>query len=339
MNELQPIQKNELIKYDPELLKIAQETIFSGSTESELKLFLHKCDSCGVNPLSQMIYPFKKDGRVSFIASIDFLRSRAESSGLYDGQDEVVYEYRDNNSIPFSATAKVYRKDISRPFTCKVLFNEFKLDKYIWRTKPHIMIAKCAEAQALRKSFPEKLEKLYIPEEMGVEIKKTDKPNVEFEVIEDEAHDKVIPIETTKQLKVKVKDSEELKPLKDIQKKLELTPGKRHPIDDKTEWYVSKNGTKRIGPTDIVRASNKLITIKQSGLLFGEIKKQKVNEQLVCRYAKVKSMFYISRDKFKYRNFEIIFKKVQEDPMFFNELNIADIEKVDMVKEVINGSE
>jgi hypothetical protein len=40
-------------------------------------------------------------------------------------------------------------------------------EDFMWREKPHVMIAKCAEAFALRKAFPWVLGDIYIPEEMA----------------------------------------------------------------------------------------------------------------------------------------------------------------------------
>ncbi len=76
----------------------------------------------------------------------------------------------------------VYRTDVwinpddhkagLRPFVGTARFDEFRQLKkggalsYMWQKMPHNQLAKCAEAAALRRAFPEPLSGLYVPEEL-----------------------------------------------------------------------------------------------------------------------------------------------------------------------------
>lgn len=58
-------------------------------------------------------------------------------------------------------------KDSGKPKKKKVPRGESRLEpKGKWKDMPHIMICKCAEAQALRKGWPEDLSGVYVAEEM-----------------------------------------------------------------------------------------------------------------------------------------------------------------------------
>jgi hypothetical protein len=67
----------------------------------------------------------------------------------------------------------VYRKGFVEAVTAIALFREYaqrSKDGYLtgmWSKMPTVMIAKCAEALALRKAFPAELSGLYTPEEMA----------------------------------------------------------------------------------------------------------------------------------------------------------------------------
>jgi phage recombination protein Bet len=192
------------------VINTVKQTIFPTATDSELMLYFHKCTTLGVHPLSGMIHPMKFNSsegpKVTFIVSIDLLRSRSTETGQYDGIDPPEYEgtyeqeLPDNKgsiTVPQTCTIKVYRKDVSRPFVGIARWAEFYPgDKkgHQWRQKPYLMLAKCAEAQARRLAFPAELNKLYTDEEMqattealaGVkEVSASTKPNVAPEQIVD----------------------------------------------------------------------------------------------------------------------------------------------------------
>lgn len=153
-------------------------SIFKGCTEPELKLFLHDCQRQGIHPLDRLIHPTvrtAKDGTRTYtaITSIDLFRARAEDSGAYAGNDEPVFQ-GDPKTETFQATVTVYKivQGVRCPFTATARWPEYKPpgdrgQDFMWQSKPHVMLGKCAEALALRKAFPRQLAKLYTHEEMA----------------------------------------------------------------------------------------------------------------------------------------------------------------------------
>lgn len=167
--------EGKLTLEDVETIK---NTIFKGCQESELKLFLHDCQRQGIHPLDRLIHPTirnNKDGSRTYtaITSIDLFRARAEDSGAYAGNDEPVFS-GDPKTEGFHATVTVYKivQGIRCPFTATARWTEYKPTSernqdFMWQSKPHVMLGKCAEALALRKAFPRQLAKLYTHEEMA----------------------------------------------------------------------------------------------------------------------------------------------------------------------------
>ena len=166
----------EATKLTKATLDVVKRTIFPTATDDELALFVHKCIASGCHPMDGMIHPSKfKDGeqfRVVFISSIDYFRSSAEDTGLYDGQDEPEFEWEgdENDKHPTGCKVSVYKKGIGRAFVGLADWNEFypgqKKKQFMYDKMPKTMLAKCAEAQAFRKAFPKALNKLYVEEEM-----------------------------------------------------------------------------------------------------------------------------------------------------------------------------
>ena len=136
-------------------------------TAEELKLFAIVSSRSGLDPFAKQIYAVKRQGRVTFQTGIDGYRSIAARTGLYDGQDEPEYGPvcacgdKRPEGHPESATVRVYRKGVGRAFEATALWHEYKPEQgqsgrqdAMWVRMPRVMIAKVAEALALRKAFP-----------------------------------------------------------------------------------------------------------------------------------------------------------------------------------------
>ena len=75
--------------------------------------------------------------------------------------------------VPHSARVGVYKAGLPQPTYAVAKWSEFapdteKPEGFFWKKSPCHMIAKCAEAQALRRAFPQELSGIYIHEEMPV---------------------------------------------------------------------------------------------------------------------------------------------------------------------------
>lgn len=154
-----------------EQMDLVRRTIAPGATPDELHLFMYDCQRQGVHPLDKMIHFTKRSGKYVPIASIDFLRSRAESSGEYAGNDDAKFEYNDNGR-PESATITVWKMVSGQrcAFSATARWNHYYpgegKEGFMWRKMPEVMLAKCAEALALRKAFPRSIGRIYAAEEM-----------------------------------------------------------------------------------------------------------------------------------------------------------------------------
>ncbi len=168
-------------------LKIIRDSFLNGASPQEATVLLELARIRRLNPITRQIHFVKrwdsnKNCEVwSAQTGIDGFRSIAERTGRYDGQDEPEFEYDAKGAIKL-CRVRVHRKDISRPFVGVAHFAEYaqyKKDRSLtnmWATKGHIMIAKCAEALAFRKGFPEDMAGLYTAEEMGTEEKELNPP-------------------------------------------------------------------------------------------------------------------------------------------------------------------
>lgn len=186
------INKPEL-SFTPEQTQLIKNVMAVGATDDELKLFLYQAKRTGLDPLNRQIYFIQRrvwdkekkawSTKPTIQTSIDGFRVIAERSGNYAGQSAP--EFEEGEKYPKKCTIKVYRfspnGDRYEASVGVAYWDEYvqMIDEYsnghktgnrivgsMWSKMPHTMIAKVAEALALRKAFPQDLSGLYAGEEM-----------------------------------------------------------------------------------------------------------------------------------------------------------------------------
>lgn len=157
------------------------------ASNADLAVFFHHAQRTGLDPFARQIYMvgrWSKNGTKQTIQTgIDGFRlvgrraadARGETLEITDtewcGQDGVWRDVWLSNEAPAAARVAIIRN--GGRFPAVALFREYAQTKrdggltQMWAEKGSLMIAKCAEALAWRKAFPQDLSGLYTSDEMG----------------------------------------------------------------------------------------------------------------------------------------------------------------------------
>jgi len=164
---------SSLALWTPEQTQLISTTIAPGCSNDELRLFAYACQRTGLDPFSKQVYAIKRGGKLTIQVSIDGLRAIAERTGQLDGSetywcgdDGVWADVWLNSKPPAAAKTIIYRKGCAHPFTATARFADFNAGQGLWSKMPSVMIAKCSEAQALRRAFPADMSGVYSTDEM-----------------------------------------------------------------------------------------------------------------------------------------------------------------------------
>jgi phage recombination protein Bet len=182
-------------------IDLIKRTVAKGCTDLELELFVKQCERTGLDPFARQIYAVKRyDSQqrqevMQTQVSIDGLRSLAADTEQMGGQVGPVWcgangLWQDvwlDADPPRAARVVVYRiiPTGTATFTGVALWDSYcqttKEGKptRMWAQMGPEMLAKCAEALALRKAFPQSLSGLYTSDEMGQASNERPRPSPE----------------------------------------------------------------------------------------------------------------------------------------------------------------
>ena len=169
--------------FSPKQLAALRQLGVSNAGNADLAVFFHQAQRTGLDPFARQIYMIERQGKQTIQTGIDGFRlvgrRAADAAGHTVGLSDVLWcgeggQWTDvwlSDTPPAAAKVTVYRD--GQPFPAVALFAEYAARKRdgnltaMWADRPAGQLAKCAEALAWRKAFPQDLSGLYTADEMS----------------------------------------------------------------------------------------------------------------------------------------------------------------------------
>lgn len=181
MNALTKTESSALALNDADLMKVLESSLYPGGSPESIKMVIGYCRAAGLDPMQKPVHIVPMwDSKASrmrdvIMPGVNLYRTQAMRSGECAGVSEPEFGGDVNENI--GGTPITYpawcRVTIKRRLPTGEIANftarEFWKENYaikggkeksiapnaMWAKRPYGQLAKCAEAQALRKAFPE----------------------------------------------------------------------------------------------------------------------------------------------------------------------------------------
>ena len=173
---MQAISKIEQMpsQFTQDQIHLLKNTFCKGISDNDFMIFGHICKRTGLDPFARQIYAVARGGKMTIQTGIDGFRLIAERTGRYSPGKEPTYSY-DTNGKLLNATAYIKKQTQDGTWhevSATAFYSEYVqvfngVPSQFWAKMPHGQLAKCAEALALRKAFPQDMSGIYTTEEMS----------------------------------------------------------------------------------------------------------------------------------------------------------------------------
>jgi len=168
---------------ETELMNVLRNSLYPGAKDESIKLVVSYCRASGLDPMQKPVHivPMnvkdaqkdKYEWRDVVMPGIGLYRTQAVRTGAYAGVSEPEFGPDEEFTVgEFKIRVPLWCKVTVRrrlddgqigEYTAKELWREnyatagkdSAVPNAMWKKRPYAQLAKCAEAQALRKAFPE----------------------------------------------------------------------------------------------------------------------------------------------------------------------------------------
>ena len=177
--------------FSQEQILLLKNHICKGINDNDFMIFGHICKRTGLDPFARQIYAVARGGKMTIQTGIDGFRLIAERTGKYAPGKEPTYAYNTEGKL-LSATAYIKKQTQDGTWhevSATAFYTEYVqvfngVPSQFWAKMPHGQLAKCAEALALRKAFPQDMSGIYTAEEMSQADSTENLPQAEAQEVE-----------------------------------------------------------------------------------------------------------------------------------------------------------